>query len=478
MLEIMPVADFVGKFGWGYDGVDLFAPTRLYGTPDEFRGFVDRAHALGLGVILDVVYNHLGPAGNYLRPFSDAYFSTRYLCDWDEAMNFDDENSGPVREFFLTNAACWIEEFHLDGLRLDATQQLFDASPLHIVAEIGIRARAAAGTRSIYVVTENEPQESRMLRPVESGRYGLDALWNDDFHHSAMVALTGRNEAYYIDYLGTAQEFVSAAKWGRLFQGQFSRWQKKRRGSPMFGLPPTAFVNFLQNHDQIANSALGARVHQLTSAAKFRALTALLLLLPGTPMLFQGQELAATTCFHYFADHEPALAALVAEGRREFLSQFPSIEQPETMDLLRDPADEQTFLRSKLDFAERERHALVYALHRDLLKIRREDPFFREPQPGTFDGAVLSEEAFILRYFGAGHQHRLLVVNLGRDLHLPSAPEPRLAPPPGCEWETLFTSEDPTYGGVGNPPLETPDEWRVPGSAAVYLAPRPALSGS
>ena len=269
LLEIMPVADFPGRFGWGYDGVNLFAPTRLYGQPDDLRRFVDAAHAVQLGVILDVVYNHLGPDGNYLGSFSDLYFSDRYENEWGEAINFDGPGAGPVREFFLANAGYWIDEFHLDGLRLDATQQIFDASSPHILAEIGQRARSAAGKRQVFLVSENEPQETRLVRPLEDGGYGLDALWNDDFHHSAIVALTGRNEAYYSDHLGKPQEFVSAVKWGFLFQGQRYAWQK-RRGHPALDLAGSNFVNFLENHDQVANSCDGKRVRFQTSPGRWR----------------------------------------------------------------------------------------------------------------------------------------------------------------------------------------------------------------
>ncbi len=233
MLEVMPVADFPGRFGWGYDGVDLFAPTRLYGAPDDFRAFVDRAHALGLGVILDVVYNHFGPDGNYLREFSHDYFSERYKNEWGDALNFDGENSGPVREFFVANAGYWIDEFHLDGLRLDATQQIFDASPEHILAAISRARRAPPAARARPISWRKTSRRKRSsCGRAEQGGYGLDALWNDDFHHTAMVALTGRNEAYYTDYHGQPQEFISAAKWGFLFQGQRYKWQKKRRGTP------------------------------------------------------------------------------------------------------------------------------------------------------------------------------------------------------------------------------------------------------
>lgn len=254
VLEIMPVADFPGRFGWGYDGVNLFAPTRLYGSPDDFRSFIAEAHRIGLGVILDVVYNHLGPDGNYLREFSSDYFTARYTCEWGDAVNFDGPGSDPVREYFLANAAYWIQEFHLDGLRLDATQQIFDASSPHILAAITERVRQAAYPRSAYLIGENEPQNTLLLRPVESGGCGIDALWNDDFHHSAMVALTGRADAYYSDYRGTPQEFVSALKRNFLYQGQWYVWQKKPRGMPALDEAPNRFVVFVQNHDQVANS--------------------------------------------------------------------------------------------------------------------------------------------------------------------------------------------------------------------------------
>ncbi len=472
VIEVMPVADFPGRYGWGYDGVNLFAPTRLYGEPDEFRRFVDRAHSLGLGVILDVVYNHLGPDGNHLKEFSENYFSKRYTTEWGEAINFDGEDNGPVREFFLANAAYWISEFHLDGLRLDATQQMFDSSGVHILADLVRSARSAANTRSIYIVGENEPQQARLVRSPERGGYGLDALWNDDFHHTAIVAMTGRNEAYYMDYLGSPQEFVSTAKRGFLYQGQRYRWQKKRRGCPSLDLPPTAFVTFIQNHDQVANSLWGRRIHTVASAGIFRAMTALMLLGPGTPMLFQGQEFAASTPFLYFADHEPELAKLVAKGRTEFLSQFPSIATPGAADLLADPELEETFTRCKLDFEDRERNRPTYELHRDLLEIRKSDPLLGKSASGSFDGAILGPSSFCLRFFGKEQNDRLLVVNLGQGQRLDPAPEPLLAPPDGHIWQLHWSSEDPRYGGDGAPPLESEDEnWLIPAFCAALLIP-------
>lgn len=474
VIEVMPVHEFPGRFGWGYDGVDMFAPTRLYGEPDDFRRFVDRAHSVGIGVILDVVYNHLGPDGNYLRQFSEDYFTDRYETDWGEAINYDGENAGPVREFFLANAGYWVDEFHLDGLRLDATQNIYDKSPDHILAAITRRAREAARSRPIIVVAENEPQHTRLVRPVERGGFGMDALWNDDFHHSAMVALTGHNEAYYTDYYGTPQEFISAVKYGYLYQGQWYEWQEQRRGTPGLDLEPAAFITFIQNHDQIANSGCGDRAHRLSSPGRYRAMTALMLLAPGTPMLFQGQEFAASAPFLYFADHEQELAKLVQNGRAEFLSQFPSLGLEEIQCRLVAPADPSTFERCKLDLSERKTHAEAYALHCDLLKLRREDKVFAAQRPRGVDGAVLASEAFVLRFFGEGGDDRLLFINFGRDLHFNPAPEPLLAPPENMRWEILWSSESPRYGGLGTPPLDTEDNWRVPGLAAVALTPKKA----
>jgi maltooligosyltrehalose trehalohydrolase len=473
VLELMPVNEFPGRFGWGYDGVDFFAPTRLYGNPDDFRRFVDTAHAFGLGVILDVVYNHIGPDGNYLNSFSADYFTDRYKTDWGKAFNFDGENSGPVREFFVSNAGYWIGEYHLDGLRLDATQNIYDRSAKHVIAAIRERVRQVAGRRSTILLAENEPQHARLARPAEEGGYGIDGLWNDDFHHTARVALTGQRQAYYTDYLGTPQELISTAKWGYLYQGQRYEWQNKRRGTPAFGLKPATFVNYLENHDQISNSGYGLRVHQLSSPGAYRAMTALLLLMPGTPMLFQGQEFAASTPFTFFADHKPDLAPLVRKGRLEFLAQFPSLSSPESRARIPDPCDIKTFEACKLDFSERDDHNEVYQLHRDLLKLRRTDAGFRDQARVRVDGAVLGPKTFLLRFFSE-QGDRLLLVNFDRDLDFNPAPEPLLAPPEKMAWTVLWSSEDPGYGGHGRPPFDSEGRWLIPSQSAIVLTPAEA----
>jgi maltooligosyltrehalose trehalohydrolase len=477
-IEVMPVADFPGRFGWGYDGVQPYAPASIYGLPDEMRSFVNRAHALGLAVILDVVYNHLGPDGNYLPKFSPFYLTDKYTTDWGEAINFDGEQNGPVREFFRENAAYWIREFRLDGLRLDATQDIHDESEPHILGEIVESARSAAGGRSIVVVGENEPQNTRLIRPPSEGGYGLDALWNDDYHHSAMVALTGKADAYYTDYRGTVQELLSGVKYGYLFQGQWYRWQKHCRGSSTLGLPHRAMINFIQNHDQVANSARGRRLHELTAPGMLKALTALTLLAPGTPMLFQGQEFAASSPFLFFADHKPELASKIREGRIEFLEQWRSHRQPDMLPCFDDPAAPATFERSKLDHTEVKRHASTYALHRDLLLLRRRDPVISRQGEYGLDGAVLSPSCLLVRFFSEDYQKdRLLLVNLGTEFELAAAAEPLLAPPAAARWAKLWSSDDPQYDGCGTAALDVPGCWRIPGQAAIVLYPAPATGG-
>jgi maltooligosyltrehalose trehalohydrolase len=469
VIEMMPIAEFPGAFGWGYDGVDLYAPAHVYGRPDDLRAFVDRAHAVGLGVILDVVYNHLGPDGNYLGEFSPDYFTDKYTNDWGRAINF--EGPEPVRAFFVQNARYWIEEFHFDGLRLDATQDIKDASPRHVIADVVSAARGAAGAVPIYIVAENEPQHTIIVRDPACGGYGANALWNDDAHHAAVVALTGRREAYYQDYRGTAQELISCARFGYLYQGQWYSWQKKRRGTPALDLPPSAFVMYLENHDQVANSASGRRLHQLTSPAAHRAMTAWLLLGPETPMLFQGQEFCSSAPFLYFADHGGELGEAVRRGRVEFLAQFPSLTDDRVIRTLAPPGAQETFNACKLDLTERARHREAYDLHRDLLALRRDDPVLSRAGGYRPEGAVLGEGALVLRYIDAERGDRLIVVNLACDLDFTPAREPLLAPPLDKRWRMAWSSEAPQYGGQGAPPLHTDRPWRIPGSSTILFVP-------
>ena len=298
-----------------------------------------------------------------------------------------------------------------------------------------------------------------------------DALWNDDAHHTAVVALTRRREAYYRDYQGSAQELISCTRWGYLYQGQWYTWQEKRRGTPALDLLPSAFVNYLENHDQVANSPFGRRLHQLSAPAQYRAMTAWLLLGPMTPMLFQGQEFASSRPFMYFADHQGTLGDAVRKGRVEFLSQFPSVTDQRVVRALPPPGDEETFAQCKLDFDERVRHADAYALHRDLVKLRREDTVLSRAGCYRPEGAVLGPGAFLLRYIDWERGDRLLVVNLDCDLDFTPAREPLIAPPHGQQWRLAWSSESPDYGGQGTPPLKPDAPWLVPGGCALFFVP-------
>jgi len=470
VIEMMPVADFPGKFGWGYDGVDLFAPSHLYGTPDDLRAFIDRAHSLGLGVILDVVYNHFGPDGNYLGAFSDDYLIRGNENEWGDSINFDDRNSGPVREFFITNGCYWIAEFHFDGFRFDALHAIRDRSTEYIISEVGRAAREAAGSRLIILIAENDRQEAKMVRPRTEGGDDLDGMWNDDFHHSAVVALTDRKQAYFCDYRGTPQEFISAAKYGFLYQGQALSWQKALRGSSTFGIPPEAFVCFIENHDQIANTGPGERVRFQTSPARYRAMTGLLLLGPWTPLLFQGEEFGASDPFMFFADiGDASVRNAIRKGRAGWLAPFLSLTEEEALITLPAPDDPEVFARCKLDFSEREKNRQLYDLHIDLLKLRREDSRFRQQIPGGIDGAVLGSASFVLRYFSRERDDRLLLVNFGESHLLHPASEPLLAPPSGCTWETLWTSESCRYDGADAAITVTKEQWFLPAEATVAL---------
>jgi maltooligosyltrehalose trehalohydrolase len=472
MIEVMPVTECPGRFNWGYDGVQLFAPYHVYGDYDAFKRFIDAAHAHGLAVILDVVYNHLGPDGNYFPCFSPHFFSKRHKTEWGEALNFDDRHSNGVRDFVLQNVRYWMREFHLDGLRLDATQSIFDASDRHILADLVEAARTAAAPKEIVVTAENEPQCSEHLLSPERGGFGIDGMWNDDFHHSASVALRGSRDGYLRDYTGRAQELLSCVKYGFLYQGQRYGWQDKARGSPLKDVPASACITFIDNHDQVANHFLGDRVHARAAPAAYRAMAALLLLAPQTPLLFMGQEFAATRRFMFFADHNPELRPLVHTGRREFVGQFKAYADPAVQALVPDPAYEETFLASKLDWQEAQDHAEILAFHRDLIALRRADEVLRDPDKYVLDGATLNEKVLVLRWFTVDGEDRLLLVNLDQQLLFDSIPEPLIAPPRGKDWRLLWSSEDARYGGHGVIlPVEAGGRgrWNIAAQSAVLL---------
>ncbi len=474
ILQVMPVGTFKGAFGWGYDTTLPYAPFAPYGTPDDMRAFIDAAHGLGIGVILDVVYNHVG-LGDHFRAYSEQFFTSRHESEWGASFNFDDYDNGAaaVREFVIGNARYWIEAFHLDGLRLDAVQALVDDSAEHIVVAITRAVRDAASPRKSYVVVENQPQERRMIEPQDQGGVGVDAMYSDDFQHAVRVAATGHNDFYYRDYLGTPQELVSALKYGFLYQGQRSDMRDKAYGTYNLDTPARHFVHFLENHDQVANSATGARLSALMSPARLRAITALLLLGPQTPCLFQGQEFGSTRPFFYFFGIAGEDAGNVAKGRLESVRNFPSVQDPVMEEQMALPADPETFARSKLDWAEADRNTGMLMLHRDLLALRRTDASFSQRTDRRIDGAVLGEHALVLRYLTPEPEgHRLLVLNLGRDLPMSVVAEPLMAPPDASGWQLEWSSEHPDYGGAGRRPIDPQGFWILPSDCALVLTPK------
>ena len=474
VIQMMPVAEFAGDFGWGYDGVQWFAPMHTYGSPADLQHFIDTAHRLGLAVILDVVYNHLGPAGNFLPRFSPHYVTDRHKNEWGTALNFDGERAHGMRELVLTNVQYWIRDFHFDGFRLDAAQQLFDDSPEHILTAIARVAREAAAPRPVIVIAEHEPQHARLMRPVADGGYGLDGLFNEDFHHSARVALTGVREAYLSDYAGTSREWLALAQSGFLFQGQYYGWQSAPRGAPALDRLSHQFVTFIENHDQVANLASGRRLVDVTSPSWWRAMTAFLLLGPWTPLLFQGQEWGSRLPFRYFADHGPDLQPLVHAGRQEFLGQFVRSASMHDAEATAGASLGRPVFEACRPFGDVAVELEPYwQMHRDLLGLRRHDPSLGQ-HAVRLAGATLGERSLALRFAGRQPDHdRLLIVNLSPDLNIAAASEPLCAPPESSAWSVLWCSEDPRYGGAGLAACAPPMVVVATGHAATVFHPVP-----
>lgn len=393
-LELMPVASFAGRWNWGYDGVSLFAPAAVYGGPSGLHRLVDRAHAVGLAVILDVVYNHLGPDGNYLGQLSAHYHSTRHHSLWGAALNLDSDDSAPVRELCLRNVEMWLRDYHLDGLRLDATDAIFDDHDPHIVAEIVQRAHAAVKGRIVHIIAEDDRNDASLVKPVSEGGVGLDAVWAGDLHHAVRCAFTFDHEGYFADYKGTAEEIATALDGGWIFEGRPAlRYGGKSRGTPAHAVDPTRIVQFIQNHDQVGNRAEGDRLGLGAGAAAFRALSALLLLSPYTPLLFMGQEWNASTPFQFFTDHHEELGRKVTEGRRSEFKAFASFKGE-----IPDPQDEATFRRSKIRWDEREdpAHREVLALYRELLALRTTNPCLRCRDRSSFKARAIGPSTVVL----------------------------------------------------------------------------------
>lgn len=405
-VEILPLNDFPGRWGWGYDGVALFAPARCYGTPEDLRRLVDRAHSLGLAVLLDVVHNHFGPDGNYTGCFSPFYTSPNRLTPWGPAINLLDEGSDGVRAFFAESCLHWLHEYHFDGFRFDATHALVDGDrPL--CAEIVAKARASIADRSLVFVAEDHRNLDMIIRPAEVGGWGLDGVWADDLHHQMRRYLTGDSDGVFQDFRGTTADLAETIRRGWLFTGEWSAYREKHRGTDPTGIPPQRFIFAIQNHDRVGNRGRGERLNHDVDAATFRAATALLLCCPQTPMLFMGQEWAASTPFFYFTDHNEALGALVREGRRTEFRKYRDFADPARLALVPDPQAESTFRAGILRWDERdgEPHASTLRLHRALLALRG-DPAFRE---GDHDAQPIGEDGLALR-LGIGTPSELAIV--------------------------------------------------------------------
>ncbi|HET6231953.1 MAG TPA: malto-oligosyltrehalose trehalohydrolase [Longimicrobiaceae bacterium] len=470
-LELMPVASFAGDRNWGYDGVALYAPARAYGGPAGLRRLVDAAHAKGLAVILDVVYNHLGPEGNYLPLFtSGRFFTDRHKTPWGDAVNYDGPDCGAVRDFVVGNAVHWVAEYHADGLRLDATHAILDDSEWHVLQELAVRTRQAAAPRHLALIAEDERNECRVVAPQPDG-LGLGAVWADDFHHEVRRMLAGDSESYFGDYAGTAGELAETLREGWFYRGQHSKNRGCPRGTSTEGLPPRAFVHCIQNHDQVGNRALGGRLHHEIDPPAYRAASALLLFSPYTPMLWMGQEWAASTPFLYFTDHPEELGKLVTEGRREEFKKFSAFADPEVREHIPDPQAESSFQRSKLRWEETgdADHAPVLALYRELLRLRRAEPALARRDRAGFAVAALDDSGIALRRTGERGVEMLLVASFAGPLRADLAAHDETRPADGCRWDLVLSTEEPRFGRTeeGEPVSVTADgvvEMRGPGA--------------
>jgi maltooligosyltrehalose trehalohydrolase len=440
-VELLPVAQFPGGRNWGYDGVLAYAPNHAYGGPAGLRRFVDAAHAAGLGVWLDVVYNHVGPEGNVLLDYGP-YFSNRYATPWGDSLNTDDGRADHVRRYVTENVARWVSDFHVDGFRLDAVHGIVDSSATHLLEEIGRAAKAAGAAlgKPVHVIAESDLCDAKLVRSPERGGYGLDGQWADDFHHAVHVALTGEREGYYADYRGLA-DLVSQLRDRFVYAGRYSPFRERTVGRPARDVPYDRFVVCVQNHDQVGNRALGDRLTQLTDleGAKFAA--AALLTSPFVPMLWQGEEHADPNPFFFFTSHtDPALIAAVNQGRREEFAYFEAWQGD-----IPEPQDEATFLRSKVDHELRHagHHATVHALYAELLRLRRELSLLTDPlAPDVEATEVPGREALVLRRRD-DHDDLVTVLNAADEDTEVAVPDAAGA------WDLLLDTADPRWDGPG-----------------------------
>lgn len=444
LIELMPVAECAGRWNWGYDGVLPFAPATRYGGPDALKHLVEACHQRGIGVILDVVYNHFGPEGNFLHAYAERFFTDRHHTPWGAAINFDDQGARNVRDFFIHNALYWLEEFHLDGLRFDAVHAIADDSPEPFLVELGARIRAEFPDRPVHLIVENDRNDAALLGhgAVAGGPY--DAQWNDDFHHAMRVLTSGATGGYFIDYNDhPAVHLARALAEGFSYQGETSRHRDgQHRGSRSNRLPPTAFVNFIQNHDQIGNHAFGWRLDRFTGPEAIDAATAILLLSPAIPLLFMGQEWGADQPFPFFCDFTGALADAVRQGRLAEFSAFPEFSDIAQRDRIPDPVSAATFLSAKLDWtaADEAGHRRLLAFHRDLLERRRARivPLLKGASAAQATFAVEVPGGIHVQWRFGGGRRLTLVANL--------ATTPLIPAPWPLDGVCLYQSHDATGG--------------------------------
>ncbi|RXH53989.1 Malto-oligosyltrehalose trehalohydrolase [Granulicella sibirica] len=427
-IEIMPVADFAGRRNWGYDGVLLYAPDSTYGLPDDFKRLIEAAHLRGLMVILDVVYNHFGPDGNFLPKYAPQIFTDHHKTPWGDAVNYDSEQSEVVREFIIHNALYWIEEFNLDGLRLDAVHAIKDDGPKHLLDELAERVRESA-TRPVHLILENESNQASRLTRNEIGEpKTYTAQWNDDMHHVLHTAATLETKGYYGDYKDDAEKLGRALAQGFAFQGEVMECIGSERGEPSAFLPPSAFVAFMQNHDQIGNRAFGERINAIASPEAVHAVAAVYLLLPQVPMLFMGEEWGSSQPFPFFCDFEGELGDLVRKGRREEFASFPEFQDPEQRERIPDPQAEETFLAGKLDWAQakEEVHAEWLAWYRRILRVRRKEiiPFASHLGGHAAAYEVLATGAVVVRFSNTEDDMQLVLAANLSDTSNEGFPEP------------------------------------------------------
>lgn len=463
IVELMPVADFPGTRNWGYDGVDLYAPARVYGRPDDLRRFVEDAHRNGLGVMLDVVYNHLGPDGAYMNAFAPSFFTSRHASAWGDGVNLDGPDSPMVRRFIVENAMHWIDEYHADGLRLDATHALADDSPTPIVAEIVAEVRAAAG-RPVMIVAEDHRNLATMVREPEEGGWGLDGIWADDFHHIMRRILAGDSEGYYEDYRPSVEDLAATLRQGWFYTGQRSRHLSAPRGTDPAGIAPRKFVICLQNHDQIGNRAYGDRLHHSIPLAAYRAASAVLLAAPMTPLLFMGQEWAARAPFRYFTDHTTELGRAIVDGRRKEFERFSAFRDPALRERIPSPQDAATFEASRLDWSEAAMppHVGVHRLYRKLLGLREAGLRMADGARGRAAIEAVDADTLSIEYAAGASRLRIVARLRGAGtVELPGLPS---------HARVLFTTEDPEYAPGGLPPELSRGRLHFPTTAAVGIA--------